>query len=278
MVRLSTEKLMAAIYLILLLLLAVTSVVSLRSSFSFPSLFYDIAMFIGVAIALMESVSKKSLRVYFWFQRLRIWWHSDSVTKWWFAARFDGDFDSESLLSLTSFLQDPKRFKFSVKLDMRTEREVQVEIDETLTLRISVDTEGVFEGLNSHVSVVSKTLEVSYGHAKKKLDTQIIPVLCAIRDFLNPQSSSYELDVDFDKRNPFFAIYIAHLKPEQIGDFRVLLYLNAYSQQPRPEKAEISRNRVHITSESTDSFKQLARDFILLSPDLTMLAGAKQDG
>jgi hypothetical protein len=269
---------MAVIYLILLLLLVITSILSLRTGFSFPALIYDIAFFIAIAYAFLESLSKNNLRVYFWFQRIRIWWHSDLVTKWWFSARLDGDFDFDTLINLLGFLQDSGRFKFPVRLEYKNQREAQVEIDDTLTLKIAVNPQGVFDDTKGHISILSKTLEVSYGHAKRKIDLQIIPVLSAIRDFLNPESSSYELNVDFNHKNPFFAIYIAHLKPEQVGDFRVLLYLNAYSQSPRAEKAEISKDSVHITSQSTDSLKQLALDFILLSPDLTMLTGARQDG
>jgi len=277
-IKASSLTLMAVIYLILLLLLIITSIFSLRAQFSFSALIYNFAFFVAIAYAFLESLSKNNLRVYFWCQRIRIWWHSDLVTKWWFSARFDGDFDLDTISKLLSFVQDTDRFKFPVRLEYQNEREAQVEIDETLTLRIAVDTAGSFDDMASHISLVSKTLEVSYGHAKRKIDIQIIPALSAIRDFLNPASSSYELNVDFNHKNPFFAIYIAHLKPEQVGDFRVLLYLNAYSQSPRAEKAEISRNSVHITSQSTDSLKQLALDFILLSPDLTMLAGAHQDG
>jgi hypothetical protein len=121
-------------------------------------------------------------------------------------------------------------------------------------------------------------MEVSYGHARKKIETQIIPVVLALKDFLKPESSSYDLNVDFPDRNPFFAVYIAHLKAEQIGDFRVLLHLDAYSRSPRPESVEISRQNLHVTALSTDSFKELALDFILLSADTKMLAGAKLSG
>jgi hypothetical protein len=230
--------------------------------------------------AFIQALSKKSLRVYFWLQRIRIWWRSDLVTKWWIAGRFDGEYDASTLNELIAFLHDEELFKFPVRVEYKSEREAQVEVDETLILKITVDSSGdAFDGLESHVSVFSKTLEVSYGHAKKKLDRQIIPVLSTIRDFLKPRQSSYELNVEFTDKNPFFAIYIAHLKPEQIGDFRVVLFLDAYAQSSaRREKAEISRSHVHLTSTSTDSLKQLAVDFILLSPDLTMLAGAKHDG
>jgi hypothetical protein len=274
---------MLVVYLILLVILVIASIANLKSNFSVPALTANVASFVGLTAALLANASRKSLRIYFIFQRLRIWWHSDAVTKWSIGARFDGDYDTDTLERLLAFLDDSKRFRFPIRIDYREVRRAQVEIDKTFTIMLSVDPEGAFaneatDGINGNLTLNSKTVEVSYGHAKKKLDAQIIPALTAIRDFLNSQNSSYELQVDFDQNNPFFAIYIDHLKPEQIGDFNVVLYPNAYSNLPRPEKAEISRYGVHITSGSTDSLNQLARDFILLSPDLTMLAGAKQDG
>lgn len=274
---------MPVIYLILLTILVIASTINLKNNFSLPALTGSLASFVGLSAAFLGTASRKNLKIYFMFQRLRIWWHSDAVTRWSIGARFDGDYDAETLVHLLAFLRDGKRFRFPIKVDHSATREAQVEIDKTFTIKLSVDPEGAFatdatDGINGNLTLISKTVEVSYGHAKKKLDGQIIPVLTAIRDFLNPQNSSYELHVDFDKNNPFFAIYIDHLKPEQIGDFNVVLYPNMYSNLPRPEKAEISRYGVHITSGSTDSLNQLARDFILLSPDLTMLAGAKHDG
>jgi hypothetical protein len=175
-------------------------------------------------------------------------------------------------------LKDERRFRFSVKIDYANDREVQAEIDKTLILKVGFDPASLSVSGQGHISILSKSLEVSYGHARTKIETQIVPIILALRDFLHPESASYDLNVDFPDKNPFFAVYIAHLKPEQIGDFRVLLHLDAYSPAPRSESVEISRQNLHVTALSTDSFKQLALDFILLSADTKMLSGASLRG
>jgi len=260
---------------ILLLIFVATASYSLYGHFSVPALVSQLAGLTGLAFAFQKALANSNLRVYFWFQRLRIWWFSDSVTRWWFGAGFDGDFAPSTIEDLTAFLQDSNRFKFSVRIDYSNDREVQVEVDKTLTLRIGLDPAPLSASGQSHISIVSKSLEVSYGHARKKIEMQIVPVILALKNFLQPESASYDLNVDFLGRNPFFAVYIANLKPEQIGDFSVLLHLDAYSLSPQPETVEISRENLHVTALSTDSFRQLALDFILLSADTKMLAGAK---
>jgi hypothetical protein len=266
---------MTILFGVLLLLFLATSIYSLRESFSVSSLVAYLAGLAGVLHAFLDSLAKSSLRVYFWLQRLRIWWSSDLVTRWWFGARFEGHFPATIIDDLQQFLRDSEKFRFSVKVDYSNEREVQIEVEKTLTLKVTFDPAVLSATGNGTLTIVSKTMEVSYGHARRKIETQIVPVILALKDFLKPEASSYDLDVDFPERNPFFAVYIAHLQPEQIGDFRVVLHLEAFSHTRRAEKVEISRQNLHVTALSTDSFKQLALDFILLSVDTKMLAGAK---
>ena len=260
---------------IILVVFAVAASYSLYANFSVPYLMTLLVGLTGILVAFVKALSNSNLRVYFWSERLRIWWLSDSVTRWWFAVGFDGNFAPTVIHDLLTFLRDPKQFRFPVKIDYIKDREIQVEIDKTLTLKIGFDPTLVSASGQPHISVLSKSLEVSYGHARKKINSQIIPVVSALEKFLSPENASYDLNVDFPERNPFFAVYVAHLKPEQIGDFRVLLHLDAYSASPKPETVEISRQNLHVTTQSTDSFKQLAADFILLSLDAKILSGAR---
>jgi hypothetical protein len=96
-------------------------------------------------------------------------------------------------------------------------------------------------------------------------------VLQAINDVLKADSSSFELDVQFLKKNPFFAIYIAHLRPDQVQEYKVILHVDGSHPSGKPEKVEISKEKVHVTSKTTDGFRHMAEQFVLLSPDLKML-------
>lgn len=147
----------------------------------------------------------------------------------------------------------------------------QIEIDQTLTLSIQFEPAHFSEDSLDHLTVVSRVMEVSYGHAKKKLQQQIIPVLQSINDVLRADNSSFELDVQFMKQNPFFAVYIAHLRPDQVKDYKVVLHVDASHSSGKPEKVEITKEKVHVTAKTTDSFRHMTEQFVLLSPDLKML-------
>lgn len=264
----------SVVFGVLWLLFVCAAAYSLTTTFSVPTLTAALGGFIGLSKAFVDSLSKENLRVYFFMQRLRIRLHSGAITRWWFAARFDGKYSQETIADLIQFMSDRTRFKFPIQIDFQNAREAQVQIDETLIVRLSYDPAEDVPDATAHVTVLSKTIEVSYGYTKTKLATQIIPVLGALKTFLAPENSSYELNVDFTGANPFFAVYVNHLKPQQIGEFKVVLHLDAYSATPRAEKVEISSKSLHLTASSTDSFNKLALDFILLSPDVKMLAPA----
>jgi hypothetical protein len=174
------------------------------------------------------------------------------------------------LRSLTSHFQS-KDFRFTAKVESENSQSAQVEIDQTLYLKIQYDPKHLSEDGTDHVTVISRVMEVSYGHAKQKLEKQIVPVLEAITEVLRPSNSSFELDVQFLKRNPFFAVYISHLRPEQVQDYRVVLHIDGSHPSGRTETVEITKQKVHVTATTATTFRSVAEQFVLLSPDLKML-------
>ncbi len=125
---------------------------------------------------------------------------------------------------------------------------------------------------------MSKTIEVSYGHAQKKLESQIEPFLLLLENIIKPKTHSFQLNVDFTrKQNPFFNVYIANLSQTQIEDFRVVLHVDGNSPKSASDRVEISASKLRITAESTNSFTKLAKNFILLTPDTKLLIGAKNE-
>jgi len=71
-------------------------------------------------------------------------------------------------------------FRFGTKVENENTLTAQLEIDQTLYLKIQFDPKHLSEDGADHVTVLSRVMEVSYGHAKMKLERQIIPVLQAI--------------------------------------------------------------------------------------------------
>src|ERR1035441_4320776 len=115
------------LYGILLLLLIPASAYSLHNQFTIPVLFSSLLAFIGVGRAFLDALSKDNLHVYFALQRLRLWWHSDFVARWWIAARFDGNYSPEVVGTILDYFRDPARFKFSSQVDFQNSREARSE-------------------------------------------------------------------------------------------------------------------------------------------------------
>jgi hypothetical protein len=257
----------------------VTIIGSLRFRLPPTAIIGQISGFIGLSAALLQNLSKHSLPVYFWIQRLRLRFSWGAVTRWTFAARFDGDFGQDCLAEVISFLCDPKTFSMQVRVESHSSRQAIVTIDGSLVLTFSLELQEFSEANlaggedKAHFTVVSRVLELPYRYSVEKIQRQIVPLLTVLAARLSAAHSSFELDVEFRGKNPFFEVYIAHLKPEQIDDFRVTLHVDSTSPT-RKDRVEIASKHVHITATSTDSLTRLASDFILLSPDVKVLLGA----
>lgn len=264
---------MTVIYGALLVLFAILGAFGLRQNHSPTALVVFATGLLATARTFVQSLAQTSLPVYFFVQRLKLRVASDTTSRWWFAARYDGEWAEDASAAICQTLG--KQFRLPVRIERKSNREITVEVDSTLHVTVTVTPASMSPFGKQHVDVISKTIEVSYGHARKKLDSQIIPFLAEVERILRPDSSSFELNVEFGRDNPFFAVYIAHLSPDQVGDFRVVLHVDANHPSGSAEKVEISRRELHVTALSTMSFKKLAEDFILLSPDTKLLAGVK---
>jgi hypothetical protein len=237
---------------------------------SVPEIITRVSGLAALLTGLVTALQKSSLKVYFLLQKLAIRFFPDTTGRWWFSARFDGQFGDGVIGSLSDHFRS-RDFRFNSKIENEDSLTAQVEIDQTLYLRIQYDPKHLSEDGEDHVTVLSRVMEVSYGHAKKKLEQQIVPVLQAITDVLTPSNSSFELDVQFLKQNPFFAVYIAHLRPEQVHNYRVILHVDGSHSSGKTETVEITKQKVHVTARTTHSFQSIAEQFVLLSPDLKML-------
>lgn len=261
-------------YTVLLVAYVVGWLYSLHTPNSVPEIISKTAGLVALLSALATALQKSSLRVYFLFQKIAIRFFPDTTSRWWFAARYDGLFPDDTVRRLIEHFQSGL-FRFPVKVEREDKVTAQIEVDQTLTITVQFDTQHISEDQRGHFTVLSKVMEVSYGHAKKQLDSQIVPVLQAIADVLRPENSSFELDVQFLGRNPFFAVYITHLRPDQVQDYRVVLHVDGGHPSGRTERVEITKEKVHVTAKTTNTFRSMAEQFVLLSPDLKLLKAGR---
>jgi hypothetical protein len=143
-------------------------------------------------------------------------------------------------------------------------------VDRTIHLAITYEP-AVFSGDGEdHLLVRSEELEIPYGSAKRKLDSCIVPLLGILCQRLNANTSSTMLEVSFAKKNPFFAFFVAHLKPEQVSQFNLVFRPSSLSRNEH-DKVVVTQNLITINAESTASFATLAKAFLLLSEDAATL-------
>jgi hypothetical protein len=140
-----------------------------------PDIISKISGLVALLSAMGMALQKSSLRAYFFFQRIAIRFFPDTTSRWWFSARYDGHFPDDSVRLLIQHFQS-KDFRFPVKVEREDNLTAQIDVDDTLVLSIQLDPQNVSEDQLDHITVLSKVMEVSHGHAKRKLDTQIVPV------------------------------------------------------------------------------------------------------
>lgn len=267
------------IYLVLWASLLLAIILSFRLRLPPSVIIGQLSGLVGVTAALLQNLSKHSLPLYFWLQRLRLRFSSGAVTRWSFAARFDGNFDAPSMDNVVDFLCSRNSFSIPVRIESRNSRQAILTIDGSLVLTFSLELQEFSEANQaggaptSHFTVISRILELPYRYSVDKIQRQIVPLLTVVGRQLSAYHSSFELDVEFRGKNPFFEVYVAHLKPEQIDDFRVMLHVDSTCPS-RKDRIEIAAKHVHISATSTESLTRLASDFILLSPDVKVLLGA----
>lgn len=261
-------------YILLLAAYIVSLALTTHQPNSVPEIIAGLSGLVALLVGLVTALQRSSLRIYFICQKLAIRFFPDTTGRWWFAARFDGQFGDDTVRSLINHFHSGE-FRFKSKVEDENAYSARVEIDQTLHLKIQYDPNDLSEDGEGHVTVLSQVMEVSYGHAREKIQRQIVPVLQAITQLLKPDNSSFELDVQFLKRNPFFAVYISHLRPEQVQDYRVVLHVDGSHPSGRAEAVEITKRKVHITAKTANGFQRLAEQFVLLSPDLKMLKAGR---
>ncbi len=266
---------MLYVYLILLILFIGVSVYQAVESFSTSALFIQIAGFVAIFHRMLQELSKKWLSLYFFIERTKLKFSSDTTSKWWFHARYDGISIENIPETLDRELRTNERFK--IKLSRRNDTEFDLDVNDGsfyVSLSFTKDYQGVNQILN--LDLVSKKIEVSYGHAKSKLQNQIEPFLQFLDRTVKPENRSFDLNVKFSgNKNPFFNVYVANLMPEQVEDFRVVLHVDGNSPSSLSDKVIIAKDGLQITADSSGAFKKLAEDFILLTPDTQLLIGGK---
>lgn len=177
--------------------------------------------------------------------------------------------------------RDPlTRIRVALKTDMKnweseiistTDLGLRIKFEKTIHLYMQYEPSSLSEDVEDHLLIRSEELEVAYGRARHKIDREIAPLFSALLNTVKPASYSINFEVLFPDKNPFFAFYVAHLRPEQVTQFQLVFRPHDYSRTDS-EKVVVTQTALELTAVTTEAFSEMAKAFILLSADAARVA------
>jgi len=252
-------------YVILLAAFLASYILPHTGSSLSPDTLKAVAALVTLLSALGQSLIKVNFKLYLLTQRVWVWWNSGTSSLWRFGIRLDGNFESDVLKKIKQILVDDSP-RWAPTIVSENAVDLRIKIDRTIHLRITFEPRSHSEDGLDHLTIKSDELEVSYGTAKSKIDRCISPLLNALVKALRPEDYSAVFDIFFQSHNPFFAFYVAHLRPEQVSQFNLIFYPSDSAKDGR-NKVQVTQNRIEITASTIDRFSQLAKGMLLLSAD-----------
>lgn len=223
--------------------------------------------------SLLSVLGKHNLKVYFWYMRI-INKIKNPTVKWNLSIRFEGDFDNDCMQKVKEGILKGELLPVGSKIKHSTNQSLSLTIKDSLAIEMEYEDKDSFSREKDIVELSLPSFEISYNYSQHKLDKEIIPVLEALKDHFRPSNSSYVLNVNFLGKNPFYAVFIDHLKLEQIDDFNVTLNIGEYSCKAK-DLVSIRKDELSITTRALGALKELAKDFIFLSPNTDKLIQLK---
>jgi hypothetical protein len=225
----------------------------------------------GLLVNLFNALQKKLLGLYFW--KLRIWHRvKNSKSKWWLIVRLDGNYSENKVSEFKEFLINNASEKWPTKIRHSSSHDLNFNIKDSLNFYVELTSGKHYNLPYDFLTIELSPIEIGYNDSIEKLNAEIVPLLNAFSQFLKPENQSFDFHIEFQKSNPFFALYINHLKPESIKDFHVYLHVEEYSSTQKADTVQIDKKNICITAQSIDALKELAKDFLLLSPKIKNLA------
>src|SRR5437867_3947987 len=92
-------------YTVLLVAYVTGWLYSLHHPSPLPDVISKISGLVALLSAMGTALQKSNLRIYFLFQKIAIRFFPDTTSRWWFSARYDGQFPADSVRRLIQHFQ-----------------------------------------------------------------------------------------------------------------------------------------------------------------------------
>ncbi len=220
-----------------------------------------------IAAGFIPAVIRQSPRLFLSWNRLR-YVVTNAETTWDLNIRMRGDFDPGHVERFVHrlALEHPGETEVlqsgSLRFLMRYRRLFTVE----LVLGHGDEHSGEWEVEGSKSKSLDITLfeqQVSYRRSRRVLEDTLIPLVEQIRNEFSPSSTNYSLRVRFDGTNPFFGLYLQHLRPDLVNEFQFEFKL-PLSQAT--DHVSVSKTAMVVTSTSIEGFRQGVRAGLAFQP------------
>ena len=227
------------------------------------------ASLLTMLTALGQSLVRSNFKLYLFSQKIWLLFNRHVTALWRFSVRLDGHLGPESLSLLEESLTSEMK-QWSPKIISRDAVSLRMIVDRTIHITCSFEASSYSEDGLDHIVVRSDELEVTYGSARKKIDSCILPLMGILTRRLRPDTSSSTLEVFFGAKNPFFAFYVAHLPQEQVTRFNLVFKPSVVTRSDQ-DRVVVSQKSVAINASSPEAFAILSKAFILLSEDASTM-------
>lgn len=230
----------------------------------------EIAAAIPILTAIGQALAKANLSFYLLTQRVWLKLNAPEPTLWRFGMRFSTDVGSEPLeKALLAMMAGLSRWQ--PKLISRGERDFRLIVDKTIHLRVSLDRADYSEDGRDHYLIQSDALEITFGQVQNKIEKVIHPLLRSILASMRIVDSATFMEVEFQKKNPFFAFFVAHIDEKHVSNFN-LVFRPMNNSGDGNDKVVVTKTAMKVSASTPEDFARLSKTFLLLSSNASEYA------
>lgn len=246
-------------------------------TFDFENFLITLSGFIGITSTLFLVLYQNSLTFYFYWTRFKNWFRNYSAT-WQSNIRFDGHFDYDVINKIKIYVESQTKLKHKAKILHKTNSSINFLINDTLNFYVEYESQKTTQLGYDTLDIKLSAFNIGSNDSREKLNKELIPIFEELYKIIRPENASYVLNIKFKKTNPFYTVFVSHLKTSHIKTFTVDLLLDQYSNCSSKDIVTVNKENIVINANTIHALKELTNDFIYLSTNLKKYLRGKKNG
>lgn len=222
-------------------------------------------LLLGWLLFLIKVLYNRWTPLYFWIQRLKMQILNDD-TLWNFSILYEGNIKEEDLVSLVNEII--KRYPQSCKIKKQTQNDYKFSIGKWLDFEIVLSKEhGLPEEIVSNISSLNINLfhkTITFRKTMNVLKKELCPIVDILDKNIKYSKKLYTLNVEFQKPNPYFGLFVKRLSLDEVSDFDISINLN------NSGNVTVTKEKVIINTDTFHSLLNISNEYLTLSPEGVM--------